>query len=92
MGYFLDPSAVQLVQNIAQQASQPSKGLIARIIGVALRAFCEWCVRPASGRVEHDLGRNGKSRSRSLGILARTLSIICTGHRNLSPAARFANS
>ena len=39
MSYFLDPSAVQLVQNIAQQASQPSKGLIATIIGVALALF-----------------------------------------------------
>jgi membrane protein len=39
MSYFLDSSAVQLVQNIAQQASQPSKGLIATIIGVALALF-----------------------------------------------------
>jgi membrane protein len=39
MSYFLDQSAVQLVQNIAQQASQPGKGLIATIIGVALALF-----------------------------------------------------
>jgi membrane protein len=39
MGYFLDQSTVQLVQNIAQQASQPGKGLIATIIGVALALF-----------------------------------------------------
>ena len=30
MSYFLDQSAVQVVQNIAQQASQPGKGLMPR--------------------------------------------------------------
>jgi membrane protein len=39
MNYFLDPTAVQVVQNIAQKASQPGKGLIATIIGVALALF-----------------------------------------------------
>jgi membrane protein len=39
MSYFLDPSAVQVVQNIAQKASQPGKNTIATIIGVALALF-----------------------------------------------------
>jgi membrane protein len=39
MGYFLDASAVQVVQNIAQQASQPGKTAIATIIGVVLALF-----------------------------------------------------
>src|SRR5215475_3959974 len=39
MSYFLDPSAVQAVQNIAQQASQPGKSTIATIIGIALALF-----------------------------------------------------
>jgi membrane protein len=39
MSYFLDQSAVQVVQNIAQKASQPGKGIIATIIGVALALF-----------------------------------------------------
>jgi membrane protein len=39
MRYFLDPSAVQVVQNIAQKASQPGKSTIATIIGVALALF-----------------------------------------------------
>jgi membrane protein len=39
MSYFLDPSAVQIVQNIAQKASQPGKSTIATIIGVALALF-----------------------------------------------------
>jgi membrane protein len=39
MSYFLDPSAVQIVQDIAQKASHPGKGLIATIIGVALALF-----------------------------------------------------
>jgi membrane protein len=39
MSYFLDPSALQVVQNIAQKASQPGKSAIATIIGVALALF-----------------------------------------------------
>src|SRR4026207_1221549 len=39
MGYFLDPSAVQVVQNIAQKASEPGKSTLATIIGVALALF-----------------------------------------------------
>ncbi len=36
MSYFLDPSAVQVVKDIAQKASQPGKSTVATIIGVAL--------------------------------------------------------
>ena len=39
MSYFLDKSAVDVVQNIAQKASQPGKGLVASIIGVLLALF-----------------------------------------------------
>jgi membrane protein len=39
MSYFLDPSALQVVQNIAQKASQPGKSTIATIIGIALAIF-----------------------------------------------------
>ena len=39
MSYFLDASAVQVVQNIAEQASQPGKSTIATIVGVALALF-----------------------------------------------------
>ena len=39
MSYFLDPSAVEVVQGIAQKASQPGKSLPATIIGVALALF-----------------------------------------------------
>jgi membrane protein len=39
MGYFLDPSAVQVVQSIAQKASQPGKSMLATLIGVALALF-----------------------------------------------------
>src|SRR6266513_2384424 len=40
MSYFLDKSAVDVVQNIAQKAAQPGKGLLATIIGIALALFC----------------------------------------------------
>ena len=39
MSYFLDKSAVDVVQNIAQKASQPGKSTPATIIGVALAVF-----------------------------------------------------
>src|SRR6266480_1282463 len=39
MSYFLDKSAVQVVQNIAEKASQSGKSTIATIIGVALALF-----------------------------------------------------
>ena len=39
MSYFLDQSAVKTVQEIAQQAAQPSKGVLATIIGIALAIF-----------------------------------------------------
>src|SRR4030095_3357094 len=39
LSYFLDASAVQVVQNIAQQASQPNKTMMATVIGVALALF-----------------------------------------------------
>ena len=39
MSYFLDKSAVDVVQNIAQQAAQPTKGLLATMIGILLALF-----------------------------------------------------
>src|SRR5438552_5748913 len=39
MSYFLDKSAVEVVQNIAQKAAQPNKSLLATIIGVLLALF-----------------------------------------------------
>src|SRR5438067_7943536 len=39
MSYFLDKSAIDLVGNIAQKASQPNKSLLATIIGILLALF-----------------------------------------------------
>ncbi|PYL74635.1 MAG: ribonuclease BN [Verrucomicrobia bacterium] len=39
MSYFLDPNAIQVVQNIAQKASEPGKSTVATIIGIALALF-----------------------------------------------------
>jgi membrane protein len=39
MGYFLDRSAVQVIQDIAQKASEPAKSVVATIIGFALAIF-----------------------------------------------------
>jgi membrane protein len=39
MSYFLDKSAMDVVQNIAQTASQPNKGFLATSIGILLAVF-----------------------------------------------------
>src|SRR5256886_8687654 len=39
MSYFLDKSAIEVVQGIAQKASQPNKGVLATIIGILLALF-----------------------------------------------------
>ena len=39
MGYFLDPSAMQVIQDIAQKASEPAKSVVATIIGFVLAIF-----------------------------------------------------
>ncbi len=39
MSYFLDPSAVQVVRDIAKTAAEPSKGILASVIGIALAIF-----------------------------------------------------
>jgi len=39
MSAFLDKSAVEMVRNIAQKASQPSKGVLATVISVLLALF-----------------------------------------------------
>jgi membrane protein len=39
MSYFLDKSAVDVVQNIAQKAAQPNKSVLATVVGVLLALF-----------------------------------------------------
>ena len=39
MSYFLDRSAIDVLQGIAQKAAQPGKGLLATLIGIALALF-----------------------------------------------------
>lgn len=39
MSYFLDKSAIEVVEGIAKKASEPGKGTLATIIGVALALF-----------------------------------------------------
>ena len=39
MSYFLDKSAVEVVQDIAKTAAEPGKGAIATVIGIALALF-----------------------------------------------------
>jgi membrane protein len=39
MSFFLDPRAIQVVEDIAHKASQPSKGAVATVLGIALALF-----------------------------------------------------
>jgi membrane protein len=39
MSYFLDPSVVSVVQNIARTASEPNKGVMATTVGIVLALF-----------------------------------------------------
>ncbi|MFL6516290.1 MAG: YihY/virulence factor BrkB family protein [Chthoniobacterales bacterium] len=39
MSYFLDQSAIKVVRDIAQNASHPSKGILATVIGIGLALF-----------------------------------------------------
>lgn len=39
LSYFLDRSALDVIQGIAQKASQPGKSILATVIGVALALF-----------------------------------------------------
>ena len=41
MSCFLDKSAIDVVEGIAQKASQPNKGLLATIIGIWLALVVE---------------------------------------------------
>ena len=87
MSYFLDKSAVDVVQNIAQKASQPGKGLLASPIGVLLALFGASGVFAAvTGCAEHDLGRKGKAGRWYLGIPSVTLPLFRDGGRCLFPA------
>jgi uncharacterized BrkB/YihY/UPF0761 family membrane protein len=52
MSYFLDKSAVEVVQNIAQKAAEPNKSLLAMIIGIGLscRLHCLTLQRSTRGK------------------------------------------
>jgi len=93
MSYFLDKSAVEVVQNIAQKTAQPNKSLLATIIGILLALFgakrCLWAV---TGCAEHDLGRKGKAGRWYLGIPSVTLPLFRDGGRCLFPALGFPHN
>src|SRR5262245_40879871 len=93
MSYFLDASAVQVVQNIAQQASQPGKSTIATIVGVTLALF------GASGvfdQLQDALNTiwdvKAKPHSRHLGISAESIPVIWNGRWRLFSPARLTHA
>ena len=93
ISYFLDPSAVQVVQNIAQEASQPGKSTYRRDhrrCPGALRRKRR--VRSTPGCLEHDLGCESKTWARYLGISAKSISLICNGGGRLFYPACFSNA
>src|SRR6266436_5358246 len=52
----------------------------------------KWRVRPASERLEYDLGSKSETRSRYFGISTKPLSLVRNGRRYPVPAARLANA
>ena len=84
MSYFLDPSAVQIVQNIAQKASEPGKSTYRDDHRCRPRAFRrKRGFRSTPGRVEYDLGCESKTDARYLGISAQPVSLVCDGRGRL---------
>ena len=88
MSYFLDPSAVQVVQNIAEKASQPGKSTIATIIGVGLAVFGASGV---FGQLQDALntiwGRESEALSRYFWVFTSPFPLVCDGRRHLFSAA-----
>ena len=75
MSYFLDPSAVEVVQNIAQTASQPGKSTIATIMAHLSRFLAQAVCWPTCRMPEYYLGRESEARLGIWGFLrARFLS------------------
>ena len=91
MGYFLDPSAMQVIQDIAQKASEPAKSVVATIIGFVLAIFGASGV---FGQLQDALntiwGLKAKPGAGILGFSARALSLFRDGGRNLFSSACFA--
>jgi len=88
MGYFLDKSAIQVIQDIARTAAAPGKstarhdyrdrfGLVWRKRGI----------RPVAGCVKHDFGRQSQTNTRYLEIFARSFSVVCDGWGSLFSVA-----
>ncbi len=89
MKYFIDPSAVQVIEQILDQASKPSSGVIATVIGVVIALFGAsgvfgalqdalntiWGVKPKPG-----LGIRGflKARFLSFGMVGGVCFLLLT--------------
>jgi len=91
LSYFLDASAVQVVQNIAQQASQPGKSTIATIIGVVLALFGASGV---FGQLQDALNTIWDVKAKpTRGIWGFLRSpFVCNGRRRLFSATRLADA
>ena len=92
MSYFLDQSAVQTVQKIAETASQPGKSTIATIIGIALALFGASGVFGQLQDALNTIWGVKATPGRGLwGFLRTPLSFICNGWRHLFSAACIAD-
>jgi len=90
MSYFLDKSAITMVQQIAAQVSSPAKSVLGGTIGFALALFGASGV---FGQLQNALniiwGVKAKP-GRNLGICSDALSFFCAHRRSRIPASRFA--
>ncbi len=93
MSYFLDSSAVQVVQNIAQEASQPGKSTVATIMGVALALFGASGV---FGQLQDALNTiwdvKAKPSRGIWGFLRNEIPFVCDGRGHLLSVTRLTHA
>jgi uncharacterized BrkB/YihY/UPF0761 family membrane protein len=86
--YFVDPSGIKVIRDIAANASEPKAGFLATAIGVIVGVFGASGV---FGQLQDALntiwGVKPKPRKRTIGICAGPFSVICDGRRCLFPSA-----
>lgn len=88
MGYLLDKSTIQVIQDIARTAAAPAKSTARHDYR---DRFCliwrKRGIRPVAGCVKHDLGRESQTNKRYLEVFARSFSVVCDGWGSLFSVA-----
>ena len=91
--YFIDPSGIKVIQDIATNASKPQAGIIATTIGVVLALFGASGV---FGQLQDALntiwGVKPKPGGGLMGFIRTRFLVVCDGRRSLLPVAGISDS